>query len=132
MASATSPYLKLMGKGDFYDWEPLEMRQLERMLVKASPASRNLCVEGRRMARPCHLRSSGACFLGPCSRCWDGVPGSAHRCSTARVVTSISIVAPQFSWRLSCARSQAMKRGLIWWLRRRLAAAALGCGRHSW
>ncbi|WP_417472407.1 class I SAM-dependent methyltransferase [Luteimonas mephitis] len=43
-----TPYLKLMGKGDFYDCEPLEMRQLERMLAASGLAGCNLCVEGLR------------------------------------------------------------------------------------
>ena len=48
MASATSPYLKLMGKGDFYDCEPLEMRQLEGMLDAADFRHRNLCIDALR------------------------------------------------------------------------------------
>lgn len=43
-----SPYLKLMGKADFYDCEPLQMRQLERMLAAANLPSRNLCIEALR------------------------------------------------------------------------------------
>lgn len=41
-------YLRLWRKGDFYDCEPLEMRQLERMLAASNLAYRNLCVEGWR------------------------------------------------------------------------------------
>ena len=43
-----TPYLKLMGKGDFYDCEPLEMRQLERMLDVADFRHRNLCINALR------------------------------------------------------------------------------------
>ena len=43
-----TPYLKLMGKGDFYDCEPLELRQLERMLVAADIAYQNLCIQALR------------------------------------------------------------------------------------
>ena len=43
-----TPYLRMMGKGDFYDCEPLEMLQLERMLEASGLAGRNLCVEGLR------------------------------------------------------------------------------------
>lgn len=43
-----TPYLKLMGKGDFYDCEPLEMRQLERMLAASGLAGCNLCIDALR------------------------------------------------------------------------------------
>lgn len=43
-----TPYLRLMGKGDFYDCEPLQMRQLERMLDAAGFRYRNLCIEAWR------------------------------------------------------------------------------------
>ena len=43
-----TPYLKLMGKGGFYDCEPLEMRQLERMLDAAYFRHRNLCIDALR------------------------------------------------------------------------------------
>lgn len=45
-----TPYLRLMGKGDFYDCEPLEMRQLERMLHATDFLCRNLCIEAARQA----------------------------------------------------------------------------------
>lgn len=41
-------YLKLMRKGTFYDCEPLQMKQLERMLAKAGFDYRNLCIEAWR------------------------------------------------------------------------------------
>lgn len=43
-----TPYLRLMGKGTFYDCEPLQMKQLERMLAAAGFHYRNLCVEAWR------------------------------------------------------------------------------------
>lgn len=46
--SLRSPYLRLMGKGTFYDCEPLQMRQLERMLKAAGFRARNLCVAALR------------------------------------------------------------------------------------
>jgi len=39
-----TPYLRLMRKGTVYDCEPLQMRQLERMLVAAGFTHCNLCV----------------------------------------------------------------------------------------
>ncbi len=43
-----TPYLRLMRKGTFYDCEPLQMRQLERMLRASGFAYRNLCIEAWR------------------------------------------------------------------------------------
>lgn len=43
-----SPYLRWRGRGEFYDCEPLELRQLERMLDAAGLRYRNVCVEGWR------------------------------------------------------------------------------------
>lgn len=43
-----TPYLKLMGKGDFYDCEPLQLGQLERMLAAAGFQYRNLCIDATR------------------------------------------------------------------------------------
>ena len=43
-----SLYLRLWRRGEFYDCEPLEMRQLERMLTVAGLAGENLCVEAWR------------------------------------------------------------------------------------
>ena len=43
-----TPYLRLMRKGEHYDCEPLQMRQLERMLDAAGFRYRNLCVEAWR------------------------------------------------------------------------------------
>lgn len=59
-----TPYLRLMRKGEFYDCEPLQMRQLERMIESSGLAYRNLCVEAWRatfeIERP---RSLGARVL---------------------------------------------------------------------
>jgi ubiquinone/menaquinone biosynthesis C-methylase UbiE len=53
-----SPYLRWMGKGHVYDCEPLQMRQLERMLEAADLQYCNQCVEGWRVTfeieRPTH------------------------------------------------------------------------------
>ena len=43
-----TPYLRLMRKGTFYDCEPLQMHQLERMLTAAGFRYRNLCIEAWR------------------------------------------------------------------------------------
>lgn len=43
-----SPYLRLMGKGTFYDCEPLQISQLERMLIAAGFRYRNVCIEAWR------------------------------------------------------------------------------------
>lgn len=43
-----TPYLRLMRKGTFYDCEPLQMRQLERMLAATGFRYRNLCIEAWR------------------------------------------------------------------------------------
>jgi SAM-dependent methyltransferase len=44
-----TPYLRVMHKGEVYDCEPLQMRQLERMLAAAEFNYRNLCVEAMRL-----------------------------------------------------------------------------------
>ncbi|MEH6671182.1 class I SAM-dependent methyltransferase [Halopseudomonas sp.] len=43
-----SHYLRVMGKGNFYDCEPLEMRELENMLECISMNYTNLSIEGSR------------------------------------------------------------------------------------
>jgi SAM-dependent methyltransferase len=45
-----TPYLQYMGKGEFYDCEPLEMRQLESMLARSDLIYRNVCVQAWRLA----------------------------------------------------------------------------------
>ena len=42
------PYLRLCGKGAFYDCEPLQMKQLERLLDDAGFVHANLCIEALR------------------------------------------------------------------------------------
>ncbi len=53
-----SPYLRLRGKGKFYDCEPPQLHELEDMLDIAGMAYRNLCIEGWRetfaIERPRH------------------------------------------------------------------------------
>lgn len=44
-----TPYLRLMRKGTYYDCEPLQMRQLERMLNKAGFHYRNICIQALRV-----------------------------------------------------------------------------------
>jgi SAM-dependent methyltransferase len=43
-----SPYLRAMRKGDFYDCEPLQMKQLERLLDGAGFVHANICIEALR------------------------------------------------------------------------------------
>lgn len=43
-----TPYLKLMKKGHFYDCKPLEMKELEGMLINADLMGKNLCVQAIR------------------------------------------------------------------------------------
>lgn len=43
-----SPYLRLMRKGSFYDCEPLQLPQLERMLKQADLQYRNISIEAWR------------------------------------------------------------------------------------
>jgi SAM-dependent methyltransferase len=43
-----TPYLRAMGMGDIYDCEPLQMRQLEQMLIDAAFSYRNICIEAWR------------------------------------------------------------------------------------
>lgn len=43
-----TPYLRIMRKGTYYDCEPLQMHQLERMLTAACFCYRNLCIQAWR------------------------------------------------------------------------------------
>ena len=47
--SLRSPYLRLRGKGELYDCEPLQMRQLEEMLSRSDLCSENICVPAMRL-----------------------------------------------------------------------------------
>ncbi|HET6493327.1 MAG TPA: class I SAM-dependent methyltransferase [Burkholderiales bacterium] len=53
-----TPYLRLMRRGRFYDCEPLQMRQLERMLDAAGFRYRNVCVEAWRETLEIERRNS--------------------------------------------------------------------------
>jgi ubiquinone/menaquinone biosynthesis C-methylase UbiE len=44
-----TPYLRAMHKGEVYDCEPLQLRQLERMLARAGFSGQNLGVDAMRM-----------------------------------------------------------------------------------
>jgi len=60
-----TPYLRMVGKGDVYDCEPLQMRQLERMLDAAGFRYRNICVEAWRATLEIERPDSiGAQILG--------------------------------------------------------------------
>lgn len=56
-----TPYLRLCGKGTFYDCEPLQLGQLERLLQRVGFNYRNLCIEAWRLTfeieRPNHWSS---------------------------------------------------------------------------
>ncbi|MEO7067477.1 MAG: class I SAM-dependent methyltransferase [Rhodanobacter sp.] len=43
-----TPYLRATGKGEIYDCEPLQMRQLEGLLTDAGFLHRNLCIDALR------------------------------------------------------------------------------------
>jgi ubiquinone/menaquinone biosynthesis C-methylase UbiE len=43
-----TPYLKLMKKGHFYDCKPLNMKELEGMLINARLIGKNLCIQAIR------------------------------------------------------------------------------------
>lgn len=43
-----SPYLKMRGKGEFYDCEPLEMKELEKMISDCGLLFENLCIQALR------------------------------------------------------------------------------------
>jgi ubiquinone/menaquinone biosynthesis C-methylase UbiE len=46
--SRRSAYLRLMGKGDFYDCEPLELKRLESLLKTAGFEASNVCMQAIR------------------------------------------------------------------------------------
>ncbi|MGX9720858.1 methyltransferase domain-containing protein [Stenotrophomonas acidaminiphila] len=53
-----SPYLRLRGRGSFYDCEPPQLHELENMMDQTGMRYRNLCIEGWRetfdIERPHH------------------------------------------------------------------------------
>ena len=73
-----TPYLRLMGKGDFYDCEPLQMHELQRQLDAAAFTWRNLSIEGWRatfdLEHPQHWSTRAA---APHTRCL-AAPTAAH------------------------------------------------------
>ena len=46
-----TPYLKWMGKGNFYDCEPLEPREIESMFLKTDLSYKNRCVEALKLTQ---------------------------------------------------------------------------------
>lgn len=58
-----SQYLRLMGQGNVYDCEPLQMRQLESMLQTAGFRHRNLCVEALRSTYEIERHDSAGAVL---------------------------------------------------------------------
>ncbi|HKT31703.1 MAG TPA: class I SAM-dependent methyltransferase [Gammaproteobacteria bacterium] len=72
-----TPYLRLMHKGNFYDVEPMQLRQLERLLAATGFRFNNICIQAWRVTfdieRP-HtlstrlLRSTPDFFLKPLRR----------------------------------------------------------------
>ncbi|MGH8040549.1 MAG: class I SAM-dependent methyltransferase [Rudaea sp.] len=59
-----TPYLRAMRKGEFYDCEPLQMRQLERLLAHEGFRYRNLCIEAWRETFEIeHPRAAGTRLL---------------------------------------------------------------------
>lgn len=55
-----SPYLRLVGKGRFYDCEPLQKHELEDMFKKTNLAFKNLCVEALKLTFELEKQSSAA------------------------------------------------------------------------
>lgn len=43
-----TPYLRLRGRGNYYDCEPLQRHELESMLQRSGMSHRSLCIEGMR------------------------------------------------------------------------------------
>lgn len=58
-----TPYLRLMKKGDFYDCEPLELNELEKMLRIAKLRYRNICLEGLRTTFNLETPNSLSCRI---------------------------------------------------------------------
>jgi ubiquinone/menaquinone biosynthesis C-methylase UbiE len=60
-----TPYLRAMRKGEVYDCEPLQMRQIEHLLGEAGFSYRNVCVEAMRLTfeieRPDSIGASLLC-----------------------------------------------------------------------
>ncbi|MCL2020784.1 MAG: class I SAM-dependent methyltransferase [Betaproteobacteria bacterium] len=64
-----SPYLRLMGKGDFYDCEPLSLRQLEHLLSEVGFCFHNASIEAMRLffeiEKPDSIIGKMACRRSP-------------------------------------------------------------------
>lgn len=70
-------YLRMMRKGDQYDCEPLQMRQLERMLTNALFSYHNICIDALRTTLEIERPSSwGARVLAMLP---DGILAPARR-----------------------------------------------------
>ena len=66
-----TPYLRLMRKGEIYDCEPLQMKQLEHMLAAAGFRYRNLCIEAVR--ETCAIEQPRAFVTRVLNRVPDGL-----------------------------------------------------------
>lgn len=83
-----TPYLRLMQKGKFYDCEPLQMRQLERMLDAAGFRYRNLSVDAWRAAF--EIEQPGA----RSTRVLSTIPDAALKCLRRVIPTLIYRIEP--------------------------------------
>jgi SAM-dependent methyltransferase len=85
-----TPYLRLLGKGLHYDCEPLQMRQLERLLATAGFRYRNLCIEAMRQTFEIERSQSWA------TRLLRRIPG--------RVFTPLRRIIPTLIYRIEVAQ----------------------------
>jgi SAM-dependent methyltransferase len=85
--SLRSPYLRMRGKGDFYDCVPLEMGEIERMFRTVGFAYQNVCVEALRETLSIE-RPSGA------SRWLRHVPGKIWTALRPLIPTLIYVLTP--------------------------------------
>ena len=58
-----SAYLKYKGKGAFYDCEPLEMHEIERMFSKANLSYKNKCIDALKLTFQLERPNSKITFL---------------------------------------------------------------------
>ncbi|HEY4292538.1 methyltransferase domain-containing protein [Luteibacter sp.] len=86
-----SPYLRMAGKGDFYDCVPLAMSEVERMLREVGFTYRNVCVDALRETLSIEQPKGAARFL-------RHVPGSLWSMVRPVIPTLIYVVtkAPAF------------------------------------
>ena len=60
-----TPYLKFMRRGDFYDCEPLEQREIEKIFLSADLRCKNRCIEALKLAFQLEMpNSKSARFFG--------------------------------------------------------------------